>query len=362
MYYPSNLGNAMPNNSYRRRQFIKASGSAVVAGALAGCSSDGSNGGGGGTVGESGSDGPDQVTATLGSPYEPGHILVQAAEDLAERVESETDGGLTINVVPGGSYGGEEAHADNIFSESIQMASYGTTAWPRYVPQYFVFNVPFTLEDFEHLQRIMRSDAMSEGRELLREEANHRMIGGENPWIYRGKRHYTSNNAVTSPDDVSDHNLRLPQYDSWVAIWEEVGANPVAIALNELYSSLQTGTANASEGPAQQIDSQNLYEVQDYYSLTGHHITPGAIFVADGWYQGLDETYQEVIDDVGPTVHQEATEQARSNEEELINSLGENGMEIIRDVDQEAFFEAGSPAAEQQFGDRALSYEEIQNI
>lgn len=357
----------MSESSYHRRQFIKASSSVAVAGALAGCSGNGSsgdsnNGSNGETAGETGSSTPDQITATLGSPYEPGHILVQAAENLAEQVESETDGGLSIEIVPGGSYGGEEAHADGLFQESIQMAAYGTTAWPRYVPEYFVFNVPFTLEDFDHLQRIMQSDAMNEGRQLLREEANHRMIGGENPWIYRGRRHYTSNNAVTSPEDVSDHDLRLPQYDSWIAIWEEIGANTVAIALNELYSALQTGTANASEGPAQQIDSQNLYEVQDYYSLTGHHITPGAIFVAEGWYQNLDETYQDVLDEVGPDVHQQATEQAQSEEEELINSLGEQGMEIVRDVDQEAFFESGAPAAEKQFSDKAISYEELQNI
>lgn len=313
--------------------------------------------------GEGNGNGDADVEMELASSYEPGHILVEAAEDFQEQIEEETDGQFSVEVTPGGAYGGEEDHAELLLEESIQGAAVGTPVWEQYVSDYFIFNVPYSIEDHDHLLRIMQSDTMEEGRERLREDANHRMTGGEHTWIYRGTRHFTSNSPVQSPDDVQGLDLRLPQIDAWVELWSEIGAQPTAVSLDELYTALQTGTVDASEGPPDQVATNNLQEVQSHYSLTSHHITPGAIYVANDWFEGLDETYQDLIMEIGPGIHEEATQTAMDREEDLIDELEDEGMEIIEDVDTEAFREAGEPAVRELFDENwVVTYDELQDM
>lgn len=352
--------NTSSGSLQNRRQYLTALGAVSLTG-IAGClggEGDGENGDGG-----NGNGGGGDVQMTLASSYEPGHILVEAAEDFKAQMEEETDGQFTVEVVAGGAYGGEEDHAELLLEESIHGAAVGTPVWVRYVEDYFIFNVPFSIRDHDHLLSIMQSDVMEEGRENLRAEANHRMIGGDHPWIYRGTRHFTANEPVQSPEDVQGMDLRMPQIDAWVEVWSEIGAQPTPVSLDELYTALQTGTVDASEGPPDQISSFNLNEVQSHYSLTSHHITPGAIYVANEWFEGLDETYQELIQEIGPSIHEEATQTSMDREEDLITELDEAGMEIVEDVDTEAFRDQGEPAVRQLFEENwVVTYDELQEM
>lgn len=334
-----------------RRQYITATGLTVL-GSMAGCIGEGGSG--------SGNSG---VEMTLASSYEPGHILVQASENFKQQIEEETDGQFSVQINAGGSYGGEGDHAEVLREGSIQGAAVGTPVWELYVSEYFIFNVPYSLNGFDHLQRVMTSDVMNEGRQRLRENANHRMIGGERPWIYRGTRHFTSNKPIRSPSDVQGLSLRLPQIDAWVQLWSQIGAQPTPVALNELYTSLQTGTVDASEGPPDQVATNNLQEVQSHYSLTSHHITPGAIYVNNEWFNSLDESYQDLIMEIGPGIHEEATQTAMQNEQQIISELNDSGMTIVEDVDTEAFRAEGEPAVREIFNNNwVVSYDELQEM
>lgn len=330
-----------------RRQCLHTAGVAAAVG-ISGCVVDGSD-----------SDTAD-VEMTLASPYEPGHILVQASEDLKKRVEAETGGRFRIDINAGGAYGGEGTHAELLLEGSLDAVAAGTPVWQRYATEYFIFNVPYSLRDFEHIIRIMQSDVMQEGRKRLRQYANHRMIGGEQPWIYRGTRHFTANQPVRSPEDLRGLSLRVPQVPSWVELWSSMGTLPTAIALNELYTALQTGTADASEGPPDQIQSNNLQEVQSHYSLTGHHVTPGALYVANDWFERLDKSYRDLLTELGPDVHRRATERSMERESKLIDELS-NRMQIIENVDTDALRRQAEPTVRALFEDNwVIDYDELQ--
>jgi len=152
---------------------------------------------------------------------------------------------------------------------------------------------------------------------------------------------------------VAGLDLRLPEIDAWVQVWTEIGANPTPVALDEMYSAVQTGVVDSTEGDVEQIASFNLQEVQDYLTLTGHRIETGMFMVNEDFFQGLDETYQEMLDDVAWEKTEEANEIAMDREDDLVAELGEE-MEIIDepDLDRDAFFDAAEPALENLFNER----------
>lgn len=330
-----------------RRSVIKGIGTGAIA-ATAGCSSLGGGDSGGG------------VSMTIASTFEPGHILVQAAENFKEQIEEESGGDISVEISPGGSYGSEDEIGEVVSEGGVEAHAAGSFPYYQFAPEYWFFGCPFVLTDYEQLLSVLDSDQMQEAYDTLIENGSQRPIGQQ---IYRGARHFTSNTPVRTPDDVGGLNLRLPELDPWVQTWEAVGASPTPVALDELYSALEQGVVDASEGGAEQINSFNLYEVQSHLNLTSHLIANGNIYINETFYQGLDQSQRDMIMEIGQQATQDAAETSQSREEDLITELGEQGMEIIEDVDTEAFQQAAAPAVEALFESTwAFDWETVQNM
>lgn len=338
-----------PDSDYHSRRTVLKQTTAGISGigiaSLAGCTG----------TDEEGSPGE----MTIASTYEPGHVVVDASEVFQEMVEDETDGELEVEISEGGAYGGEEEITDLCREGTVE--AHADSRWPymMYADDYAFVNIPVVFDDFEHLVRVTEHEDFDPAHEAMREEGNQFMMG---EWIYRGQRHFTSNEPVYEPADVEGMDLRLPEIDEWVSIWSEIGADPTPVALDELYSALQTGVVEASEGDLPQIHSFNLQEVQDYLSLTGHHLQVGALYMNDDFYQSLDESHQDLVDEAAAEATQQISEQAREEEEELFDELEDEGMEIVEDVDQEAFQNAAEPVVDDMFDDWSGEWEDWQAI
>lgn len=62
-------------------------------------------------------------------------------------------------------------------------------------------------------------------------------------------RNMTSDRPINDVSDLKGVKLRMNSNQVWNDVWNGLGATCVSIALNELYTSMQTGVANASEIP-----------------------------------------------------------------------------------------------------------------
>ncbi|WP_199174867.1 TRAP transporter substrate-binding protein DctP [Halegenticoccus soli] len=348
-----------------RRSVLKRTGAAGVALAgIAGClSADDGNGGGGGNGsggGGNGSGGGGSVNMTIASSFEPGHILVELGQMFKEQIEEKSDGAISVNVQGGGSYGAEDEIGELAKSGGVEAHTAGTFPFFQYAPKYFFFANPFVMNSYDQLVKLLESDKMQPAYESMKQNGNQRPLGQQ---VYRGFRHFTAKKPIRTPDDVQGLNVRLPELDTWVQVWEEIGVDATPVALDELYSALETGTADASEGPAEQIHSFKLFEVQSHYSKTKHLIETGNLYMNEDFYQGLDQTHKDLVNEVAQDVTKKATETAQGREEELINELSNEGMTIVEDVDVEAFRSAGQPAVERLFENQwALSWDEVRNI
>lgn len=283
---------------------------------------------------------------TLATSFEEGHVLVDAAEEFADQVEDETDGAISIEITPGGAYGAEDEIAEQVQDGVIEMHSGGGMPYSIFAPEYYFFDNPFVVEDLDHLRQIEDSEQFGTGQEMLAEEGNQRHIGS---FIYRGLRQFTANEPIREPADLDGIDLRLPELDPWVSIWEEVGASATPVALDELYSGLEQGVADASEGDAEQISSFNLHEVQDYLSLTEHQVQAGGLYVNEDFFQGLDEADQDAVLEAAEAASMTASQQSEDEEQDIIEELEAEGMEIIDDVDQSAFLDRAEPAVNELF-------------
>lgn len=343
------------NTRYDRRSILKSLSVGAIT-ATAGCM----GGGSGNESSGNGSGGGSDVTFTIASTFEPEHMLVQAAQNFKEKIESESDGAVGVTISAGGSYGSEGEIGEIVSQGGVEAHVAGSFPYYQYASEYWFFGCPFVLSTYDQLLSVLQSDRMQEAHEMLKQDGNQRPIGQQ---IYRGNRHFTSNKPIRTPEDVQGLNLRLPELDPWVTIWRQIGASPTPVALDELYSALEQGVADASEGGVTQISSFNLSEVQSHLSLTQHLVANGNIYMNEPFFQGLDQTYRDMILEFGQEANQEASQTAMEREEELINELQSSGMTIVEDVNHEAFRSAAEPAVNRLFENTwAFDWQTVRNI
>ncbi|WP_197052454.1 TRAP transporter substrate-binding protein [Halobellus rufus] len=323
---------------------------------LAGCmggNGDGSGDGGGDSDGDSGGattssgGGGEELDITFATTQPPENISVQTAQEhFIDVIEEETDGRISVNL-EAATLGGTEDNLDAIEAGTVDILHESPTALSqRFSSEYSFAGDPFVIEDMEHYRAVNEEFLMPEDglNGILME--NGIQLG---PAFYVGNRCFTSNKPVTSPEDVQGLKLRLPQYETWTAVWDEIGADVTPVAYDELYSALQTGVVDASEGPISQFLSVSLYEVQSHFSVTNHLLDTKHFLYNSEFFDGLSDEDRELITSTASDAVEAMTEDIKAEEESLYEQAREEDTTVVTadEVDRDAFVEAGQPALDE---------------
>ena len=154
--------------------------------------------------------------------------------------------------------------------------------------------------------------------------------------LENGFRHYTNNKVpVKVPADVKGQKLRVMETEIQIALWRTYGANPTPMAFTEVISALQQGTIDAQENPLSIIDSNKLYEVQHYISLTGHVFSPHCLYINQARFDSLEPDLQQAL--LKAASAYQTAQRARATE---LNALSvqkfkDAGCEVIEVTDAE---------------------------
>ncbi|MFC7156899.1 TRAP transporter substrate-binding protein [Halomarina halobia] len=334
---------------------------------LAGClgGNDGNDGnGGGGSGGGGGGGGGESRSLSIATPFNPEHTQTKLASRFADNVDSATDGRITFDVLAA-SVGGEEDQIEAVASGTVDM--HGTSissVAAAYGPEYGFLEAPFVAQNWDHFVAMQEEYTYADGgfNEKIINQGNQRQLSES----FRGLRGTTSNKVVKHPDDVQGLDMRLPQFETWVKTWQEIGVNATPVAFDELYSALETGVVEASEGPIQQFMDTSLYEVQTHFSETQHLLQGLSWLINEALWQDLSSDDQQMIQESLDEAIEWANEETRSEVDVLLKKAEEeHGTTITRaeDVDQEAFVEAGRPQLERFFENRwDPSFEEVMGL
>lgn len=283
-----------------------------------------------------------EKTIRIGSPFKPGHILVEAAEKFKELLEKESGGRFAVEVQAGVK--SEEEINDLCSKGLIEMQSNGHRALEIFGSQYFFLNAPYVFKDLAHVLRVWEGPIGQKARAEVEKNGNVTYL----ELVSRGLRQTTSKKPLYTPVDVYGLKLRLPTVKTWIAVWKEMGADPVPIPLPELYKSLKEGRADASEGDLPQIASFKLNEVQNYLTITNHLVQTGGIMINRAFLEGLSKADQDLIRKAAKEAAAWANEKMKTGELKLLIELQRKGMQVVI-PDADAFREKAKPAVEGLF-------------
>ncbi len=255
----------------------------------------------------------------------------KAALKFKEIAEAGSNGRIQVSIYPNNSLGSE--------SEVLEMIQTGTCdititadSLSTWAPDIGFMGTPYMIADYDHLEKVVNSEVGETIEKEIREKAGMRCL----TWLARGPRYLTSTKRVTTPADLSDVVIRVPDVPMYVKTWEGFGAKPVPMALSEVFTSVQQGTINAQENPLALIKSNGFAEVFPYCMETEH--VRGWIYVVIGEnkYQSLPDDLKQVVDKAAAEMQTYEREIFYQDEKQLRADLEAAGMEFVP-VEKEQF-------------------------
>ena len=298
-------------------------------------------------AGGGGGDRARRFDLTMASTYARASPPIVAAIRFADEVRAATNGAVNINVFSDGVLGPERDLILQLAADELEFAVVGVMPVDMFAPEFGFMTAPFLYRNMDHVRAIFAShlgDALR-GRLL---ENNINFLAE----MWRGERHTISNIPIRNPDDVRGVRVRMTEVPSWIAVWRDgLGATTIPIALAEVYTALQTGVADAKEGPYEQHATFRFYEVQRYLINTGHVMEFCGIYASQRALDRLPREYYRILVQKGREIMtlwgtQLAYEQAEQFRQQLLRG----GMTEIN-VNVPDFTARLMPTFEQFFAD-----------
>lgn len=286
------------------------------------------------------------------------HIWNKTALKFAELVDEKTDGQIEVKVYPNEQLGNEVDNLNMIKSGTAALTISGESM-QNWAPKAALMAVPYAFTSTDHMRKVIESDLGKEISDQVTEKV------GVMPLYYhvRAPRNLTSNIPVRTPEDAKNLKMRVPNVPLFVDAWKAVGANPQVMAFSEVFTALQQNVIGGQENPYDLIYSAGFYEVQKYVNETEH--VNGWVYIVLGkkQFEELSTELQDAVLEAAAEAQVYADELFEEEIADYKNKVVEKGMEIISDVDKEAFQAAMEPAVKAALNEEQFDlYERIVNF
>lgn len=245
-------------------------------------------------------------------------------ETFRDEVEANSD--MTVNIVYGGALGAPNDRLAQVRRGLIQMSDAADGNVATVYNNIMLFNTPFLFSSEEAAWNVLDGPVGDEMANDILEKTGIKVLGW---WESGGFKHFSSNKPIRTPEDLQGLKLRVLGPLATIPV-EAAGASAAPIAFGELYTALQTGVVDGQDNSVAVFNLVNLYEVQDYLSLTGHVYAFGPMGINAAFYDGLTNEQRSVIDAAAEKGIAFNRENSRAAEEAAISFAKEKGVEFIQ--------------------------------
>ena len=297
---------------------------------------------------------------TFANSYNLNHHHNACGTALVQQQLVASDSELQLTVFPSSQLGGDAERVASLLDGDIDIDLQGSSALASVYKPIGVMDMAYVFDSPDHLFKWFDSEASQQVKDDFEEATGAKILG---VW-YLGDRTFSANAPVRTPKDLNGLRLRYPETPAHLASAAAVGAEPVAVAFEEVYLSLQQGLVDGQENPISLTAESSLDEVVDYVSLSRHAVGSQLIIVAGDTWERLTEQEQEDLQSAITDVREQNRQCADEDEKETMTRWRDQGSpQIVEDVDREAFMKHAHAYWEENLSPEELEvYSSIRSI
>lgn len=167
----------------------------------------------------------------------------------------------------------------------------------------------------------------------------------------------TSNQPITSVDDMKELKLRTFSNTIEAQIWQAFGVETTALPIRQVSLALKEGVVDAEENPISVIEAYRFYENQKYVIRTDHRYYMDAVWMSQNFFRSLPEEQQNwILEAVNQMLDQYDVDHSIEYEQQVQTELEEKGVEFLDfpDSEKQKMRELVGPVIEEYFGKEAM--------
>lgn len=251
---------------------------------------------------------------------------VRAAYEFKKDIEKASSGRIKVNVFPNGALGGDRQMAEAVSLGTLDMVLTTTSALTTYEPEFGILDMPFAFSDAESAFKAVDGELGQYLNKKLENSAGMVNLG----YMLNGVRHMVnSTRPINEPSDLNGLKMRVMESPVYIGMFKALGANPTPMSFTEVYTSLQQKTIDGFEVSANFMVEMKFYEVQKYYSLTGHTVSLLVAAMNKNKFEKLPDDLKKLVVDMSKKWFVDYQRSVSLEEDTAyINKLKEHGMEV----------------------------------
>jgi len=262
----------------------------------------------------------------------------QGAAKFAELVNQKTKGRVQIKVYYNASLGNDVQVTSSLQGGTIEFTVPQTSTLTGMVKEFEVLDFPFLFGSEQEAEKVLDG---ATGQKLLDKLPAKGLIG----LAYWENGFFNATNSkhpIQKHEDFQGLKFRAIQAKISQETVKALGANPVPLAVPELYTALETRTVDGQGTPSAVIAALKLNEVQKYLSLTKHSYGAFVPLVSKKFWDGLTPADQAALREAALETRGFQRGVAREQAKSAEASMAAKGL-LINDV---------SPAERQRMRDK----------
>ena len=242
----------------------------------------------------------------------------QGAKRFAELVRERTGGRIEIRVHPNAELGSEVSSVEQLRFGGIDFARVSLSTANVLSPKSIVLQMPYLYRDSAHMWSVLNGEI---GQEIMASFDGSGVVPLS--WYDAGVRNfYTVSRPIERPEDVSGLKIRVQENDLMQDMVRELGGIPVPLPYEDVYSALQTGSADGAENNWSSYEAMRHNEVAKYYTLDEHMRVPEMQIISQVTWDKLSDGDRRIL--------RECAEESARYEQSLWQSRSDSAEEKVR--------------------------------
>ncbi len=255
----------------------------------------------------------------------------QGVAKFVELVKAKSNGEIDIKPYYSGALGDDVKVTSALQGGTVEFTVPQTTTLTGMSKPYEILDFPFLFRNSEEAEKVLDGPI---GQKLMDTLPAHGLVG----LAYWENGFFNATNSkhpIARVEDFSGLKFRSIQARITQETIKALGANPVPLAVPELYTALETRTIDGQGTPNAVIAALKLFEVQKFLSITRHSYGAFIPLVSKKFWDKLTPAQQKILKDAAVEARTYQRQVARAQSDSAQKMMAERGMQVNEVTDAE---------------------------
>jgi tripartite ATP-independent transporter DctP family solute receptor len=190
---------------------------------------------------------------------------------FADNLQASVGERIKLDYFPNGQLGAENDVAQQVKTGTVDIMISGSSYWATVVPEVGMLDLGYLFDSYDQQKRHLHGAVGKRLAQVVYDRSKVTILGWTSTF---GARNIYTKKPVASLADVKNVKIRVLPAPTFIQTIEAMGAIPTPIAMNELYTALQTGIVDGFEQNAGTVLGMKLYETTKNCYLSEHMFLP----------------------------------------------------------------------------------------